>query len=43
VHVRLHQGDLRGGVHGGQAPVLRRTKYYDYRDAAIWRAERALP
>jgi hypothetical protein len=43
VHVRLHQGDLRGGVLGGQAPVLRRTKYYDYRDAAIWRAERALP
>jgi len=23
--------------------VLRRTKYYDYRDSVIWRAEREWP
>lgn len=40
VHVRLHQGTLPGGPCGGAAPVLRRTKYYDYREAVTWRAER---
>src|SRR5262245_21484664 len=38
--VRLHQGVLPGGVGGRREPVLRRTKYYDYRDAVTWRAER---
>ena len=42
-HVRLHQGQLTGGVLGGRAPVLRRTNYYDYREDATWRAEREVP
>lgn len=42
-HVRLHQGVLPGGVLGGRAPVLRRTRYYDYREEATWRAEREWP
>jgi hypothetical protein len=41
--VRLHQGVLPGGVEAGREPVLRRTKYYDYRAAVTWRAERELP
>jgi hypothetical protein len=41
--VRLHQGVLPGGVEAGGEPVLRRTKYYDYRAAVTWRAERELP
>ena len=41
--VRLHQGLLPGGVRAGRKPVLRRTKYYDYRDAVVWRAEREWP
>jgi hypothetical protein len=38
--VRLHQGVLPGGVGTGGPVVLCRTKYYDYREPAIWRAER---
>jgi hypothetical protein len=38
--VRLHQGVLPGGVRTGREPLLRRTKYYDYRDGVTWRAER---
>jgi hypothetical protein len=41
--VRLHQGVLPGGVRGGDDPILRRTKYYDYRAGVAWRAERELP
>ena len=41
--VRLHQGVLPGGVRARGTPVLRRTKYYDYRDAVTWRAERDWP
>jgi len=41
--VRLHQGVLPGGVRGGGEPILRRTKYYDYRADVTWRAERDLP
>ena len=41
--VRLHQGVLPGGVGAGREPVLRRTRYYDYRAAVTWRAERELP
>jgi hypothetical protein len=41
--VRLHRGVLPGGVHGPREPILHRTKYYDYRGDATWRAERALP
>ena len=41
--VRLHRGVLPGGVRAGRDPVLRRTKYYDYRDAVTWRAEREWP
>jgi hypothetical protein len=39
-HVRLHQGVVPGGASAGCALVLRRTKYYDYRDDVPWRAER---
>ena len=42
-NVRLHQGVLPGGVRAGLEPILRRTKYYDYRAGATWRAERELP
>jgi hypothetical protein len=38
--VRLHNGILPGGLFSGQAPVLERTKYYDYRGMLPWRAER---
>jgi hypothetical protein len=41
--VRLHRGVLPGGVRAGREPVLRRTKYYDYRDRVTWRAEREWP
>lgn len=41
--VRLHQGVLPGGVRAAGEPVLRRTKYYDYRDGVTWRAEREWP
>jgi hypothetical protein len=38
--VRLHQGVLPGGVRSGRDPVLRRTRYLDYRGGVTWRAER---
>jgi hypothetical protein len=38
--VRVHQGVLAGGVLAAREPLLRRTKYYDYRRGATWRAER---
>jgi hypothetical protein len=41
--VRLHLGALAGGVRAGHEPVLRRTRYYDYRDEVTWRAEREAP
>jgi hypothetical protein len=41
--VRLHQGRLPGGVRPGGEPVLRRTRYYDYRGGTTWRAEREWP
>ena len=41
--VRLHQGVLPGGVGAGDEPILRRTRYYDYRAAVPWRAEREGP
>jgi hypothetical protein len=41
--VRLHRGVLPGGVRGTGGPILRRTKYYDYRDGVTWRAEREWP
>lgn len=39
-YVRLHQGIVPGGACAGRAPVLGRTKYFDYQDGTIWRAER---
>jgi hypothetical protein len=42
-HVRLHNGVLPGGVLGGRAPVLHRTKYYDYEGDGAWRGARDLP
>ena len=41
--VRLHHGILPGGVRAPGGAVLRRTKYYDYRDGVTWRAEREWP
>jgi hypothetical protein len=41
--VRLHLGLLAGGVGVAGAPILRGTRYYDYRDAVTWRAEREWP
>jgi hypothetical protein len=38
--VRLHQGVVPGGLLSGRDPVLLRTRYYDYRGGATWRAER---
>ena len=42
-HVRLHHGLLPRGVLGGQAPVLHRTRYYDYQGDAPWRGARDSP
>jgi hypothetical protein len=41
--VRLHQGVLPEGVGAGCEPILRRTRYFDYRAGVTWRAERELP
>jgi hypothetical protein len=41
--VRLHVGVLAEGVRAGAEPILRLTRYYDYRDAVTWRAEREWP
>jgi len=38
--VRLHNGVLPGGLRSGQAPVLLRTKYYDYSGDWPWAAVR---
>ena len=39
----LHVGALAGGVRASAEPILRLTRYYDYRDAVTWRAEREWP
>jgi hypothetical protein len=41
--VRLHNGRFPGGLRSGHDPVLTRTRYYDFRDPTVWRAERAGP
>ena len=41
--VRLHNGTLPGGLYSGQAPVLLRTKYYDYTGDWHWAAVRQYP
>src|SRR3989442_1473757 len=38
--VRLHVGRLPGGLYSGHAPVLTRTKYYDFRGDWHWSAVR---
>jgi hypothetical protein len=38
--IRLHNGLLPAGLASEHAPVLLRTKYYDYRGAEPWRAVR---
>lgn len=38
--VRIHNGVVPGGLGGGEAPVIERTRYYDYTDPLIWRAVR---
>ena len=38
--VRLHHGLLPGGLHSGRAPVLVRTKYYDFSTDWHWTAIR---
>jgi hypothetical protein len=40
--VRLHNGVIPGGLLSGGAPVLLRTRYFDYQGPSPWRAERAL-
>jgi hypothetical protein len=40
--VRLHNGVFPGGLVSGRDPILVRTKYYDFQEAALWRAEREL-
>ncbi len=41
--VRLHLGIVPGGVLAAREPLLYRTKYYDFRGGATWRAEREWP
>ena len=38
--VRLHLGIVPGGVLAARESLLHRTKYYDFRGGATWRAER---
>jgi hypothetical protein len=41
--VRIHNGILRGGLAGGGAMVIERTKYWDYRrKSKVWYAVREL-
>jgi hypothetical protein len=40
--VRLHNGLFPGGLVSDRDPILVRTKYYDFQEAALWRAEREL-
>lgn len=39
-NVRIHNGDLAGGVHSGKPITIQRTKYYDYKAQTVWRAVR---
>ena len=41
--VRLHNGVLPGGLLSGAAPVLVRTKYYDFQSEWPWQAVREYP
>lgn len=38
--IRLHNGQLPGGLWSGQPIRLQRTKYYDFRGAELWHAVR---
>jgi hypothetical protein len=40
--IRLHNATLPGGLISGKELVLLRTKYYDYREDAIWLGVREL-
>jgi hypothetical protein len=40
--VRIHNGILPGGVLGGKAIVIERTKYWDYQSTRVWQAVREL-
>lgn len=40
--IRLHNGQLPGGLMSGHKIRLTRTKYFDYRGETIWRALREL-
>jgi quinol monooxygenase YgiN len=40
--VRIHNGTLRGGLTGGKAITIERTKYWDYRRPKVWQAVREL-
>jgi hypothetical protein len=40
--VRLHVGDLPGGIFGGGAIHLRRTRYFDFSGPEPWRANREI-
>lgn len=41
-NVRIHNGQIEGGVLAGKAIVLDRTKYWDYRAKTVWQAVREL-
>jgi hypothetical protein len=41
--IRLHNGVFPGGLRSDRDPVLLRTRYWDFRDPAPWRAEREVP
>ncbi len=40
--VRIHNGTLSGGLAGGKAIRVERTKYWDYRSPRVWQAVREL-
>ncbi len=40
--VRIHNGVLPKGLHGGRSIVVERTKYWDFRSKKVWQALREL-
>ena len=39
---KRYNGTLAGGLHGGKAIHIERTKYWDYRSPKVWQAVREL-
>lgn len=42
-HVRIHNARLSGPVSENPSVIALRTKYFDYTEAEVWRAERPSP